>query len=116
MSVKLRGADYKAFMHDESVWLHDYWFEGCGYKIDGVEVEDDDFSEDDIPDEAQVVVTGGCLYQGGEVNSPFVDYERTLRAWLKARKVTTVVLEIANEHLDAYRATLGALPGVKILR
>lgn len=113
MSVKLRGADYKAFMNDDAVWAQDHWFEGCCYKIDGLEIEDEDFDEHTIPDAASVVVTGGVIYLGGDINSPFVDLEKTLRAWLKARTVTTLVLEVANEKIDAVRSALAELGGVK---
>jgi hypothetical protein len=116
MTVKLRGADYKAFMQDDRVWLEDYWFEDVAYTVDGVETEDAEFVETQVPDEAVVTVTGGCLYQGQEINARFVDYEKTLRTWLKARAVTTIVLEVANEHVGSCRQAFANMPGVRVLR
>lgn len=115
MSVKLRGADYKAFLNDSKVWKEGYWFDASELLVDGEDVGDD-YDESDLPDEARVTVSNGCFYAGPEVNSTFYDYETVLRKWLKARTVTTVVLEVANDKLEEYRSVFANLPGVKTLR
>lgn len=115
MTVKLTGADYKAFLEDASVWKEGYWFESDHVTVNGEEVGDD-YDETTLDDADKVTITGGCLYLGSDIGAESIDYEKRLRKWLKARTVTTVVLEINNDQLENHLASFAVLPGVKVLR
>lgn len=122
MSVKLSGAEMNAFMVDPAVWGEEgnwsgRWYDDAYVEVDG---EQDDleytFRSDDskLPADAKVTVEGGCLYRGEDANSPWDDFEKFLRRWLKARSVTTLVLEVPNEQVEAIRGLLEAR-GVRVL-
>src|ERR1700712_2305438 len=60
VAVKLTGSEFNEFMKDDSVWLKDYWYEDVYALVNG----EPDELEAELPDDAKVVLEGGCFYTG----------------------------------------------------
>lgn len=106
MSVKLTGAEFLAFMNDKAFWYDGRWYEDAVISINGG--EEFDWDGEAIAPTDKIIWQGGCLYETADVGSISYDLERKLRAWLKARSVTTFLVEVPNEQVEAFRAHLKA--------
>lgn len=100
MGVKLTGSEFNEFMKDDSVWLKDYWYEDVYALVNG----EPDELEAELPDDAKVVLEGGCFYTGQEINSTHFDFEQIVRKWLKARVTAVLVVEVPKDKLDEAKA------------
>lgn len=117
MTVECTGAEFNAFMQDKEVWQDGNWFDDVCCRIDGQQ-SDLDYAfegEDILPPDAKVEIGGGEFHISQEPNSTFYDFESRLRLWLKARKVTTLVIEVANDKVAGVKGLL-QIDGVKVLR
>lgn len=114
MTVKLTGADWNAFMQDKAEWPEGAYYQDEELHVNGDHMGNDGAS-DDLPLDAKVSVRGGEFYPSAK-DREFYSFERKLRAWLKARTVTTVVLEVDNEELPYLKTMLTFITGVRLLK
>lgn len=114
MSVKLTGADLKAFMEDKAFWTDGRWYEEAVLSINGGEPFDWDGEPIDPAD--KITWHGGMVYDNADIGSTFYDLETELKRWLKKRAVTVVVLEVDNAKVDMIVSMLKATVGVKVLK
>lgn len=114
MTVKIKGADYRAFFQDKGVWSDGVWFDDVLTVINGVEFGMDDNldEESDLKDEDRVEVHGGVIYanQDDRVGK---SYETALRNWLKRRDTETLIVEVPKAKAAELRALLKDMKGVK---
>lgn len=114
MTIKLTGADWKAFMDDKEFWWEGRWYQDGAMSINGAEWID--WDQEPIEPEDEIRWKGGEVYDSADIRSPWYDMEKKLRAWLKARTVTTVVLEVDRNHLAHLLLQMGNHPGVRVLK
>lgn len=113
MTLKLKGADLKAFMEDREFWWDGRWYEEAELSINGGPWFDWDGEE--IKDTDSLRWRGGVVYDGPDDRDGY-GLQPKLLAWLKGRVHTLVVLEIHKDHLAAVKELINATPGVRMFK
>lgn len=110
MTVTCTGAEFNAFMNDQSVWQDGYWLDDVGCEVNG---QPDDLcytflGTDSIPADATVTVQGGEYHIAEGVGSTFYSFETVLQTWLKARTTTTLVVEVENHAIHDFNILINS--------
>ncbi|ASD50491.1 hypothetical protein FDI24_gp210 [Acidovorax phage ACP17] len=113
MAVKTTGAEFKQFYNDEKVWEGDAWHEDVVLRVDGKYVDEGE-DLNDLPDNASVVIEGGCMLDGPYKDKD-VSMETVFKRWRKQLTAQTVVVEVDNAYLEAVVAAIKAAGG-KIIK
>lgn len=98
--MKTNGKEFKAFYNDQSYWPEDAYVEEMNLKINGVEQSDVD--TDKLLDEDQIRITYGSVVKGERI----VSLTSFFKKWRKQQSVTSVVVEIDNDKLEAIKELL----------
>jgi hypothetical protein len=128
MPTKTNGAEWIRFYKDPAIWgpagWSTYYHEDMTIWVDGIahhDGDDDDVSLDEIPPEAKVIIECGVLRYQGDERLPerlriydLANVETVFRKWRKAQRITSLVIEVPHENLDAVKAAVTAAGG-KIL-
>jgi hypothetical protein len=100
--VKMTGAEYTEFTAAE--WGPDWYWDETRFLHNGV-------AKDDIgavvPTD-EVILVEGTIYKGQEANSACIDALPFARKWLKARAVTSLIVEVPNDQVAAFKADMKA--------
>lgn len=113
MSVKCKGIEFKAWLN--SPWStnpsDDPYWDDVWVIIDG-EGTDDPIPED-IYDDSDVEIEHGVIYM--HQNGPAVGYsaENHFKRWKKNLDSMTLVIQFDKSKLDAVKAALAQIKGVK---
>lgn len=101
MSVKLTGAEIKAFYADATFWPDGRWHEDESVSIEGIDQASGFEDVEDYLDEAKIVLEGGIVYDEriGHV-SEVCSVESLFKRWRKAQTVSLVMIEVPKD-LDA---------------
>jgi|ERR1019366_3027779 hypothetical protein len=114
MSVKLNGAQYKAFWTSDWGFKEGYYIDDLAVSVNGVRMFDD-VNEEDIKDTDKIVVEYGIIYYDGEDGKHLnTDAVPVIRKWLKDQKTATLIVEVRKEDLEGFKLFLEAFPSAKI--
>lgn len=99
MGLKMSGADFKAFIacKDEKFWPPGLYIEEETLRIDGVESELP--APDTYADSAVVEIIGGSLAWEESRERPTATLVALARRWLKAQRVTRIVISVPLENV-----------------
>lgn len=87
-------------------WPKDQYIDDDAYKVNGVEVEDqNNFDVMKLADADEVEILCGSIINGGDGK----DLKRAIRAWLKAKTHVTIVAAVPKEREAEARRFLDAL-------
>lgn len=119
MSVKTTGAEFKQYYHDDQYWEKESWHDDHAIKVNGEYTED--ICDDDIPDDAEVVIESGTVYipvvtKGPGYAEDEVSLVKHFKNWRKQQKYTTLIVTVEKEHLDAVTSQIKTLPGVNSVK
>jgi hypothetical protein len=101
--VKLTGQEYNDFCNSD-VWGKDWYWDETLFLHNGKEV--DDLGELDPTDE--VILLEGTVFKGSTHDAVAVDALAFVRKWLKARTVTTLMVEVPKDQIEAFKADMRA--------
>lgn len=114
MSVKMKGAEFKAYYQDDEYWTPGAWHDGHCIKVDGEYRED--IEVDNIPDDSDVVIESGVIYVPVNGESGAEEKEIQLvthfKNWRKQNKFSFIVVVVEKEKVADVRAALRSIPGV----
>lgn len=115
MSVKTTGAEFKAYYHDDKYWVKDSWHDDHVIKINGEYV--DDIVDDEIPDDAEVVIESGVVYiptlkESGFTEDKDVSLTTHFKNWRKQNKYVFLTVEVEKDKLSGVLDAIRAVPGV----
>lgn len=105
--IKTSGAMFKRFYNDDSAWPKDSWHEDEELLVNGEPIGDGSF--DDIPDDAEVILSGGVVF--GLPNGTETSMELHLKRWLKRQTTTVVLVECDHSAVDQVKAAVKAAGG-----
>ena len=105
--IKTSGAMFKRFYNDDSAWPEDSWHEDEELLVNGESIGDGSF--DDIPDDAEVILSGGVVF--GLPNGTETSMELHLKRWLKRQTTTVVLVECDHSAVDQVKAAVKAAGG-----
>jgi len=111
MTVKTTGAEFKRFYNDATFWPQDAWHEDEEFEVDGEPISED-LAIEDVPDNATVKITGGCVLglpdrQDGEGLS----LESFFKKWRKVQNTVVLVVECDKSILDSLKEAVRAAGG-----
>ncbi|ACO94363.1 hypothetical phage protein [Shigella phage Ag3] len=113
MSVKMKGAEFNAYYHDDEYWVNGAWHDDHCIKVNGEYREDVDA---DIPDDADVVIESGVVYVPVEGGSGAEENEVQLvshfKKWRKQRNFSFIVVTVEKDKVADVRQALRSIPGV----
>ena len=103
MATKTTGAELKKFYTDPSFWTEDgnTWHEEEELVVDGVPVSDEGHDILNIPDNAQVTVSGGSVYNDSLwpcEKAP--SFETYFKRWRKNQTTKFLSIEVPNNLLE----------------
>ncbi|WPJ72215.1 hypothetical protein DEEACLCL_00198 [Salmonella phage CRW-SP2] len=114
MSVKTTGVEFKTYYHDDTYWVKDAWHDHHAIKVNGEYIEDID--DDNIPDNAEVVIESGVVYIPVNDESGYQEKDISLvthfKNWRKQNKYSVIVLLVEKELLNDVVTTVKNIPGV----
>lgn len=114
MSVKMKGAEFKTYYHDDQYWVQDAWHEDHVIKVNGKYVED--VIDDEIPNDADVVIESGVVYIPSQTDSGRVEKEVSFvthfKNWRKQNKFSFIVVTVEKDKAAEVRQALKSIPGV----
>lgn len=109
MATKTNGKELKEFWNlSEPWWLKDGWVEGDSYTVNGVEM-DESFEPGSAEDTDQITIVSGVIVDATSERE--LDLNTQFRKWRKSLNTTTVVVEVANDKLDALKFHVKSLGG-----
>lgn len=111
MTVTLNGAQFKAFIDDDTYWRDGMWVEDDIVVVDGVEVENVDC--DTLGDTQQIKVSEGVVMSDDGFEP--MSYEIFIKRWLKKQTVKSVVIQFDISKTDEVMALLKQ-NGIKVLK
>lgn len=106
MTVKTIATEFKRFYNDEDLWPDGRWHEGGEIiiKFDGqVIVDSPSYRLLEMPDHAEVSITGG-LVQDGE--KEFGTFEAYFEKWRKKQGITHLSVSVPLDKLEAVKAAI----------
>lgn len=113
MSVKMKGAEFNAYYHDDAYWVKDAWHDDTCVKVNGEYVDELD---DNVPDDADVVIESGVVYIPTKSESGYEETEVSLvshfKAWRKQSKYSSIVVTVEKDKAAEVREALRSIPGV----
>lgn len=109
MATKTNGKELKEFWNlGEPWWLKEGWVEGDSYTVNGVEM-DETFEPGECADTDQITIVSGVIVDAS--NDKELDLNAQFRKWRKSLTTTTILVEIANDKLDALKVHVKSLGG-----
>lgn len=96
-SVKMTGAEYTAFTADE--WGPGWYWDETLFTLNGEEV--DDIGE--VQPDDEIVMLAGTIYKGDTPRAEAISAVNYARRWLKKQSVTSIVVEVPNESVAAFK-------------
>ncbi|ASD51293.1 hypothetical protein [Dickeya phage JA15] len=116
MSVKMKGAEFKEYHHDDTYWVKDAWHDDHAIKVNGEYIDD---ITDDMPDDAEVVIESGVVFIPVQSESGMkekdVSFVSHFKAWRKQKTCITLIITVEKEHLDAVKVAIKSQQGVVLL-
>ena len=113
MSVKMKGAEFKAYYHDEEYWKPGAWHDYHCIKVNGEYTED---IEVDIPDDADVLIESGVVYVPADDESGAEEKEIQLvthfKNWRKQKNFSFIVVTVEKDKAAEVREAMKSIPGV----
>lgn len=113
MSVKMKGAEFNAYYHDDAYWVKDAWHDDHCIKVNGEYREDFDTH---VPDDADVVIESGVVYVPVDGESGMEEKDISLvthfKAWRKQSKYSFIVVTVEKDKAAEVREALRSIPGV----
>ena len=108
MSVKTNGLEFWTFYNDKDYWPEGAWHDDTVILVNGKEVED--YTRENIPDDAQVTIDGGVVYldERGQEDTGFESY---FKKWRKQQSTVFLSVEAPKDKLDAIKAAIKAAGG-----
>lgn len=108
MTTKTTGAEFWRFYNDKDYWPEGAWHDDTLILVNGKEV--DDYTRENIPDDAQLVIDGGVVYLD-EHGTSDTGFESFFRKWRKAQNIVFLSVEVPKDKLDAVKAAIKAARG-----
>lgn len=118
MSVKTNGSEFKLYYHDDVYWEKDAWHDDHAIKINGEYV--DDIEDDDIPDDATVVIESGTVYipiisESGH-EERVIQLVTHFKNWRKQLKYKTVIVQVEKDKAEDIILAIKSIPGVNTVK
>ncbi len=118
MSVKMKGAEFKAYYDDSEYWVQDAWHDYHNIKVNGEYI--DDIETENIPDDADVVIESGIVYIPIRSESGYDEKEVQLvthfKNWRKQQKFSTIVVVVERDKAEEIIASIKTIPGVNTVK
>lgn len=96
MTTKTTGFEFKKFLNDDRFWST-FYVEDEELIVDGeLWIRESDA----IPDTADVIIKGGCVYESMQ------DFEKFFKKWRKENKKVFFVVEIDKDRADAIKIVI----------
>lgn len=108
MTVKTTGAEFWAFYNDEGFWPKGAWHDDTLILVNGKEV--DDYTRENIPDDAQLVLDGGVVFLD-ERGTKDTGFEAHFKKWRKGQNTAYLAVECPKDKLEAVKAAIRAAGG-----
>ena len=115
MSVKTTGAEYKAYLKEQSAewWPDGAYMDGESLLVDGKSTDEDDlFDALKMADSASLVIESGSYYAYATDRDP-ISLETHFKRWRKAQTVTRISVEVHRDKLPELEALLKSF-GAKV--
>jgi hypothetical protein len=109
VAAKTNGAEFKAYLDDDSVWPANQWHEDEEVFVNGKLSAGDYLA---IPDEAVVEIHGGYIEKPNRGSEEVVSLEDHFTAWQAAQTSETIVVSIPKSKAADVRAAITAAGGV----
>lgn len=114
MSVKMKGAEFKSYYHDEVYWVEDAWHDDHLIKVNGEYIVD--IEDEQIPDDADVVIESGVVYVPADGDSGTqergISFVTHFKNWRKQNKFSFIVVTVEKDKVADVRQALRSIPGV----
>lgn len=112
MKVKTSGVLFKEFLDDNIIFHDGVWIEKEELTVNGVVVED--WYPEDIKASDVVTVKDGIILREYVRDDKGLNLASTLKRWLKAKDLTTIVVQVKKTDLELMESTIKSVGG-KIL-
>lgn len=114
MSVKMKGVEFKAYYNDNTYWAEDSWHDDHAIKVNDEYITD--IEDDNIPDEADVVIESGVVFipkmsENGYTESE-VGFVSHFKGWRKQKNFSFIVVTVKKDKLAEVREAMRCIPGV----
>ena len=106
--LKMTGAEYKAFT--AAPWGPGWYWDETDFLHNNV--EKDDIGE--VEDTDTIVILSGTIYKGDTPRAEAIDAVAYARKWLKAQAFTSVIVEVPNDQVTAFKADMKS-KGLKVV-
>lgn len=117
MSVKMKGAEFNAFYHDEEYWPKNAWHDYHDVSVNG---QYRDELDEDIADDDDVIIEDGVVYIPTETEDGVREKEVKLTTffsnWRKRNKYTFLVVTVEKEHIETVTASIKSIAGVSSVK
>jgi hypothetical protein len=111
MACKMNGAEFKAFYTSD--WGNEAFWDDYEIEVNGESIVTD-YEDAKIDDTDQVRILSGVVYVDGEYGGKHVAADTFARRWLKARTISTLVVEVPNDQVDAFKSDMKS-KGLRVL-
>lgn len=117
MSVKMKGAEFNAFYHDEEFWPKNAWHDYHDVSVNG---QYRDELDEGIADDDDVIIEDGVVYIPTETEDGMQEKEVKLttffKNWRKKTNFAILVVTVEKEHLEAATASIKSVTGVSSVK
>lgn len=114
MSVKTNGAEYKAYINEQSAkwWPDGAYMDDSVLNVNGVEIGEDNFDFDPgkLEDSDAVSIIFGSYYISPGDRDP-ISLEAHFKRWRKAQTTVRILVEVHKDKLESLRDVIKANSG-----
>lgn len=110
MSIKTTGAEWKHFYKDPTFWPEGVWHEDEVITVNGEQVDEYDFSHEDVGDEDRMTIDGGYVAGlMGKAEPPSL--EAYFKRWRKLQRTAFGAVDCPKDKVEAVKASIIAAGG-----
>jgi len=114
MAVKMSGADFKAFVADDTIWPDSIlgWLEDEEVTVNGKINDEDEAWDKCEPGDLIVIIAGSIRFL--DRNKDDIELTTLAKRWLKKNNTVTLLVEVTRDNEDGLRSRI-KLEGGKVL-